>query len=127
MGSDPGPGFCPLATGSSNMLDSSMNTPESWMMPLTLPSSKEVFLPVEQPGHMQILNSGMDAEVSPLSVAIAALTDLSHAGESTIIQTVIFWASPHSYRGPQVLCWAGCVEVVIICLNQKCSGKPSTI
>ncbi|XP_028637264.1 anomalous homeobox protein, partial [Grammomys surdaster] len=80
MGSDPGPGFCPLATGSSNMLDSSMNTPESWMMPKTsLPSSKEVFLPVEQPGHMQILNSGMDAEVSPLSVAIAALTDLSHA------------------------------------------------
>lgn len=84
MGSDHGPGLCPLAAGSSNMLDSSMNDPESCVMPVTLPPSKEVFLPVEQPGHRQTLNSGMDPEVSLLSVAVAALTDLSHAGESTI-------------------------------------------
>lgn len=84
MGSVPGPGLCPLTAGSNNMLDSSMNAPESWMMPLTLPSFKEVFLPVEQSGHRQNLNSGMDPEVSPLSVAVAAFTDLSHAGESTI-------------------------------------------
>ncbi|XP_076774721.1 anomalous homeobox protein-like [Arvicanthis niloticus] len=40
--SDPGPGLCPPAAGSSDMLDSSMNAPESWMMPLTLPSFEEV-------------------------------------------------------------------------------------
>lgn len=84
MGSDPGPGLCPLSAGSGNMLDSSMSAPQSWMMPLTLPSFEEVFFPVEQPGHRQNLNPGMDPEVSPLSVAIAALADLSHAGESTV-------------------------------------------
>lgn len=83
-----GPGLCSLAAG-SNMLDSSVNVSESCMMPLTLPSSKEVFLPVEQleqPFHKQYLNSGMgmDLEVAPMSMAVAALSDLSHAGEYTI-------------------------------------------
>lgn len=81
-----GPGLCPLAAG-SNMLDSSVNAPESCMMPPTLPSSKEVFLPVEQleqQFHKQNVNSGMDPEVAPMSMAVAALSDLSHAGEYTM-------------------------------------------
>ncbi|XP_031219069.1 anomalous homeobox protein [Mastomys coucha] len=74
------PGLCPLAADNSNILDSSMNAPESWNMPRTLPSSREVFPSVEQPGHRQNLNSEMDPEVASLSMAIAALCDLSHAG-----------------------------------------------
>ncbi|XP_052026176.1 LOW QUALITY PROTEIN: anomalous homeobox protein [Apodemus sylvaticus] len=74
-----GPGLCPLAAGSSNM-DSSVNAPESSIAPLTLPSSKEVFHPVEQAGCRQNPNSGMDSEVAPLPMAAAAISDLSHAG-----------------------------------------------
>lgn len=84
MGPAHWPGLYPLAADSSNMLDSSMNAPEPWMIPLTLPSSREVFLPVEQPGHRQNLNSGMDPQAATLSMAVAALSDLSRAGECTI-------------------------------------------
>lgn len=115
------PGLCPLAADNSNMLDSSMNAPESWNMPRTLPSSREVFPSVEQLGHRQNLNSEMDPEVASLSMAIAALCDLSHAGESTIHRLF-----PYNYPGPQVLWWAGCVHVATVCLNQECLVKSRT-
>nr|XP_042124509.1 anomalous homeobox protein [Peromyscus maniculatus bairdii] len=74
----PAPGLCSLAA-SSNMLDSSMATPESRMMSLALSSFKEVFLNMGQMDHKNQLDSGMDPEDAPMAMAFATLSNPSHA------------------------------------------------
>lgn len=108
------------------MLDSSVNAAESSMTPLTLPSPKEVFCPVEHPGCTQNLDSGMDPEVAPLPKALAAITDLSHAGESTLHRLLCFRLSPRIYPGPQVLVCGGLDVWMWPPSNQEGSVKLTT-
>ncbi|MEJ1281351.1 hypothetical protein NN561_012301 [Cricetulus griseus] len=86
----------PLAFSVSPMVDSSVAAPESWMMPLMLPSFKEIFLPMEQLGCRQQLDSGMDPAVAPMAMAMAALRGPRHAGPSA---QVITWQSIEATEG----------------------------
>ncbi|KAL1764532.1 hypothetical protein HispidOSU_007711, partial [Sigmodon hispidus] len=66
-----------------NKLDSSIAAYDSWIMPLTLSSLKEIFFRVEQPGLKHQLDSGVYPEVAAMTMDIAALRGPNYAGEST--------------------------------------------
>lgn len=73
------PGLCPL-TADSDMLDSSLAAPESWLMSLALASSKEVSFQTGQLVH----GHGLDLTMRPAdaTVSITALGEPSSTGGS---------------------------------------------
>ncbi|XP_008845767.1 anomalous homeobox protein [Nannospalax galili] len=74
----PGPGFYPLVA-SSSVLDSPLSA-ESWLMPLSLPSSKEICLNTGQSGRGPGLVSGLHPADTTVMVTVAALGDSNPAG-----------------------------------------------
>ncbi|XP_022347873.1 anomalous homeobox protein isoform X4 [Enhydra lutris kenyoni] len=68
----PGLGLCPLTAG-SDMLDSSLAAPESWLMSLALASSKEVSFQTGQLVHGHGLDLTMRPADATVAVSITAL------------------------------------------------------
>ncbi|XP_059264082.1 anomalous homeobox protein isoform X7 [Mustela nigripes] len=75
----PGPGLCPLTSG-SDMLDSSLAAPESWLMSLALASSKEVSFQTGQLVHGHGLDLTMRPADATVAMSITALGEPSSTG-----------------------------------------------
>ncbi|XP_022347872.1 anomalous homeobox protein isoform X3 [Enhydra lutris kenyoni] len=75
----PGLGLCPLTAG-SDMLDSSLAAPESWLMSLALASSKEVSFQTGQLVHGHGLDLTMRPADATVAVSITALGEPSSTG-----------------------------------------------